>query len=179
VAIAWKNGGGVTRDVIVSPAGATMDDFDWRISIADIASSGPFSRFPGIDRKLAVLRGEVTLTIDGHPPVTLDPLAAALECPGEATVDSRLVGAPSMDLNVMVRRGQFQSRLSRQSTAQPKLKAPTTIVVALTPLTVASGNHAIAMTMMDALLIEEAPSLTIGPKGADYYLIEISPLRQR
>jgi len=37
-AIPWKNGGGVTRDVIVSPAGATLENFDWRISIAEIAS---------------------------------------------------------------------------------------------------------------------------------------------
>ena len=178
-AIPWKNGGGVTRDVIVSPAGATLENFDWRISIAEIASDGPFSRFPGIDRRLAVLQGKIVLTVEGHAPVTLDPMAPALDFPGEAVVESRLVGGPSMDLNVMTRRGRFVSGLIRQSAAQPKPKTPTTILIALTSLMITSGNRAIAMARLDALLIEGSASLTIGPKGADYYLIEISAPRPR
>ncbi len=176
-AVPWKNGGGVTRDVIVSPAGATLDTFDWRISIAEIASDGPFSRFPGIDRKLAVLQGKVELTVEGRAPVMLDPLAPALDFPGEAAVANRLVDGPSMDLNVMIRRGRFSSRLSRQSAAKPGLRARTIVIVALNRMTITSGNRAIAMVTLDALLIEGSASLTIGPKGADYYLIEISPPR--
>jgi len=42
-AMTWKNGGGVTREIICQPLGAGMDDFDWRVSIAHIASDGPFS----------------------------------------------------------------------------------------------------------------------------------------
>ena len=176
-AVPWKNGGGVTRDVIVSPAGATLDNFDWRVSIAEIASDGPFSAFPGIDRQLAVLQGKVALTIDGHPPVTLDPAAPALEFPGEAAVESKLIDGPSMDLNVMTRRGRHNSRLSILSSAQPKLKTTQTIIIALSSLTIISGNRVIGMTKLDALLIEGSASLTIGPKGADYYLIEITALR--
>ena len=82
VAVPWKNGGGVTHDVIVSPAGATLDDFDWRISIAEIARSGPFSRFPGIDRTLAVLEGKVVLTVEDNAPAVLDPHSAALDFHG-------------------------------------------------------------------------------------------------
>src|ERR1700722_12611735 len=91
IAVPWKNGGGVTRDVIVSPAGATLDNFDWRISIAEIAASGPFSRFPGIDRKLAVLEGKVALTVEGSAPVVLDPHAAALDFHGKNAVQADLV----------------------------------------------------------------------------------------
>ena len=178
-AIPWKNGGGVTRDVIVSPAGATLENFDWRISIAEIASDGPFSTFPGIDRQLAVLHGKVALTLDGRPPVTLDPETPALDFPGEAAVASQLVDGPSMDLNVMTRRGRYNSRLSRLSSAQPKLKSSQVIVIAANSLIVISGNRVIAMAKLDALLIEGSASLTIGPKGADYYLIEVSALRPR
>ncbi len=176
-AIPWKNGGGVTRDVIVSPAGATLESFDWRVSIAEIASDGPFSAFPGIDRQLAVLRGKVALTVEGSAPVTLDPAAPALAFPGEATVESKLVDGPSMDLNVMTRRGRYSSRLSRVSSAQPKLKTAQAVIIALGPLTIISGNRVIAMASLDALLIEGSASMTIGPKGADYYLIEITAFR--
>jgi hypothetical protein len=40
--------------------------FDWRVSIADVATSGAFSALPGIDRVLALLDGPaMALTVDG------------------------------------------------------------------------------------------------------------------
>src|SRR5665811_1616202 len=56
--IPWRNGGGVTREVVASGAsvasggsgGSDPRDFDWRISIADVSRPGPFSAFPGVDR---------------------------------------------------------------------------------------------------------------------------------
>ena len=45
----WKNGGGSTTEIAVWPNGAGLDEFDWRISLATITQSGPFSFFPGID----------------------------------------------------------------------------------------------------------------------------------
>ena len=38
----WKNGGGVTREIACHPPNANMQNFDWRISIAHIASDGDF-----------------------------------------------------------------------------------------------------------------------------------------
>ena len=47
-----------------TPEGASLDTFDWRISMARVASDGPFSEFPGIDRTLAVVEGSgMVLTI--------------------------------------------------------------------------------------------------------------------
>ncbi|WP_344323995.1 HutD family protein, partial [Kitasatospora putterlickiae] len=42
-ATAWRNGGGVTREVAGHPVGSGLDDFRWRVSLADVASAGPFS----------------------------------------------------------------------------------------------------------------------------------------
>jgi hypothetical protein len=147
-----------------------MDDFDWRISIADIASSGPFSRFPGIDRKFAVLEGKVALTIEGRAPVTVDPHTAALDFHGESAVRADLVGGPSRDLNVMTRRGRFASRMTRRFAGPLTLSAGTAVIVALGTLTAAGQD----MEPLDALLIDdgELSAVTIGP--ADFYLIEIT-----
>ena len=49
VPAAWKNGGGVTREVASWPEQAGLDGFDWRISLAEVAAGGPFSVFPGVD----------------------------------------------------------------------------------------------------------------------------------
>ncbi|XOT98797.1 HutD family protein, partial [Alcaligenes pakistanensis] len=32
--------------------------FDWRISLAQMQTSGDFSRFPGIDRHIMLIEGE-------------------------------------------------------------------------------------------------------------------------
>lgn len=38
----WKNGGGRTSEVVSLPIGARLNDFGWRINIADIDADGPF-----------------------------------------------------------------------------------------------------------------------------------------
>ena len=54
--VPWKNGGGVTRELLRLPAGSG-EDWTLRISVADIAADGPFSPVPGITRWFAVLTG--------------------------------------------------------------------------------------------------------------------------
>jgi len=54
----WKNGGGTTVELVISPPGADASGrFDWRISTATVASSGPFSIFDGCDRTIVQLAG--------------------------------------------------------------------------------------------------------------------------
>lgn len=102
----WKNGGGVTRELVCRPEGSDLAGFDWRVSIAWIASSGPFSAFAGIDRVITLLEGpgvrlrSATGDIDHRLDRPLEPFAF----PGEAAVQADLLGAPCEDLNVMTRR---------------------------------------------------------------------------
>ncbi|HEV7980797.1 HutD family protein [Amycolatopsis sp.] len=61
VPVPWKNGGGVTREV----AGG-FSDFGWRVSVADVSTSGPFSVFPGVDRTIMGVEGSgMVLSLDG------------------------------------------------------------------------------------------------------------------
>ena len=100
----WKNGGGETAELVVSPPGAGFDDFDWRISTALVASDGPFSCFPGVDRVLTVIEGgPMMLTIDGRDH-RLDECSPPLAFPGDAACSARLCGPPLLDFNVMLRR---------------------------------------------------------------------------
>ena len=64
----WKNGGGLTHEIAVHPSGAGMAAFEWRVSVAEVAQDGPFSRFPGVDRTLVLLAGNgVRLEGTGDP----------------------------------------------------------------------------------------------------------------
>lgn len=63
----WSNGGGTTVEIARGPLGAADDAWDWRISVADIDRAGDFSAFPGRERLLTVVEGELLLlTVDGR-----------------------------------------------------------------------------------------------------------------
>ena len=111
---AWKNGGGSTTEIAVAPPGASLDDFDWRVSMARVASDGPFSEFPGIDRTLAILKGRgLSLAIGDAAPVVLDQNSEPIRFPGATPTSARLLAGEIIDLNVMTRHGRFEHRLLR------------------------------------------------------------------
>ncbi len=110
----WKNGGGETTEVIVSPANAGLDDFDWRVSMARVETDGPFSSFPGIDRTLAILEGEgLVLKLEGRIPIGLTSRSEPLPFPADVPTSAGLIGGPIVDLNVMSRRGKVRHSVER------------------------------------------------------------------
>ncbi len=115
----WKNGGGMTREVVCWPPGASLDTFHWRVSIATIARDGPFSAFPGIDRVITLLEGGgVHLTSDdGRIDHRLDTPMQPYAFAGEASVHARLLADVCEDFNVMARRAacRAQVRVVRQA----------------------------------------------------------------
>jgi environmental stress-induced protein Ves len=113
--VPWKNGGGFTEEIAVSPAGAGLDDFAWRLSTASVQTSGPFSRFDGVDRILAVVTGgAMRLSVDGDAPVRLDQDSAPFAFAGDKPTSAELAGIGLVDLNLMVRRGQARAEMVRQ-----------------------------------------------------------------
>lgn len=112
IAKPWKNGGGITRDVHVVPEGAGLDDFDWRVSIADVASDGAFSKFPGIERNIAIISGAgIRLDIADRPSATLTPQTEPYIFPGDVATTGTLLDGPIRDLNLMVRRGKLSASM--------------------------------------------------------------------
>jgi uncharacterized protein len=110
----WKNGNGSTTEIAAEPTGASLDTFDWRISMAQVASDGPFSEFFGIDRTLAVIKGSgLVLTIGSDAPVTLQRGSDPITFAGDVATSARLIAGEITDLNVMTRRGRFSHRLLR------------------------------------------------------------------
>jgi environmental stress-induced protein Ves len=104
-AVPWKNGLGITREIVVEPRGATMDDFVWRVSVADVDTASPFSRFPGIDRTIVLLEGDgFTMRLDGEREHALTAACQPFSFAGEAIVEITLAGGATRDFNLMVRR---------------------------------------------------------------------------
>jgi environmental stress-induced protein Ves len=132
----WRNGGGVTRELTVWPA---QGEWAWRMSVAEVESSGPFSRFDGITRWFAVLQGAgVVLNVQtpgdsgesgarehrltqNEPPLCFD---------GSAATDCQLISGPTQDFNLMVRDSGLPARMLRvRGNFQTAVNAPKTIAI--------------------------------------------------
>lgn len=116
----WKNGGGETTEIATSPEGASLDSFDWRVSMARVASDGPFSLFPGVNRVLTVLEGAgIVLRPKARAPVTLALDTPPYSFPADLPIEAQLVDGPILDLNVMTRRGRARSFVSKFEISEP------------------------------------------------------------
>ena len=96
----WRNGGGVTQELLAWPAAA-----DWllRVSVARIDSSGPFSAFPGIERWFTVISGEGVVLRFGKRRTMLTAGSEPLRFEGAAAPGCDLLDGPTQDLNLMLR----------------------------------------------------------------------------
>jgi uncharacterized protein len=130
VARPWKNGGGTTRDIAVSPSGASLDAFDWRLSLAQVDRDGPFSRFDNVDRTLVLLSGAMTLH-ERDRRIDLmrnEPFAFA----GERAIEATVAGGSTLDFNVMTRRGRASHTARCESfskQAHVEMRAGSTVVL--------------------------------------------------
>ena len=171
----WKNGGGETIEIAVSPAGAGLDDFDWRVSMARVEVDGPFSTFPGIDRTLAILEGEgMMLEIEGRSPGTLTVGSLPLSFPADVATAASLIAGPISDLNVMSRRGR-----STHSVTRFAVREPVELVAAAdaTFILCQAGNaHAVAdgeeleIGRFDALLIQTGHRMRLEAEARSLFL---------
>jgi uncharacterized protein len=99
----WKNGGGSTREIHREPPESS--DFDWRLSLASIAQSGPFSDFTGYERTLVLVRGaHLELAFEGHGAALLASPGDLVGFPGEWPTGATLHAGACEDMNVIVRR---------------------------------------------------------------------------
>ncbi len=106
--VPWKNGGGTTREVTARAADG--GGFEWRVSVADVASEGPFSAFPGVDRVITLVDGDgMVLTVDGAEQrlERLQPFAFS----GDAATDCCLPGGAVRVMNLMTRRCSATGRV--------------------------------------------------------------------
>jgi environmental stress-induced protein Ves len=102
VAMPWRNGGGTTFEIARQPASGA--DFEWRLSLALIERSGPFSNFAGYQRAIALVSGAgCRLSGIEARPVVLDVPGSFALFSGASAVSSELIDGSCCDFNLMVR----------------------------------------------------------------------------
>jgi hypothetical protein len=110
----WKNGNGFTTQLAIEPAHASITGgFDWRISMADVKDSGPFSCLIGVDRTILILKGGgMELDHGTHGKDLLRTTLNPIKFQGEWGTFGRLLCGPCLDFNVMTERERAHHILS-------------------------------------------------------------------
>ncbi len=177
----WKNGGGSTTEIAIAPVGASLDKFDWRISLATIAAGGPFSIFPGVDRTLALVDGAgVVLDIGDEGRFVLSEDDPIVEFAGESDVSATLTLGPTTDFNVMTDRTRCHHRLGRRELTGSSEFAPRGDVTVLflldgDSLAVCSDSERIGMVRYDAVVFDTDTVWTLEaePEQATVFVVDI------
>jgi environmental stress-induced protein Ves len=171
----WKNGLGETAEITIYPPAASLDAFDWRISMARVEADGPFSPFAGVDRTLAVLSGSgIRLIPQGRAAVDLDSRSDPYSFPADIACTASLGDGGITDLNVMTRRGRCWHRVRRIGVGgfdvlHGRLE---TVLVAPGPDSahVRCGGQVIVLALFDAI------RLGSGPRRCDIAIVSAAGL---
>lgn len=104
----WKNGQGITSQIELFPTSAelTKNNFDWRISQAQISSANSFSQFPGYDRCMTVVTG-IGLKLNAHILLKNE----IYRFHGEDSIDCTLLKDPVEDLGVIFKRDSYECKM--------------------------------------------------------------------
>lgn len=106
----WRNGLGWTREILASPGAA--EDWDWRLSIAEIEADAPYSAFPGVEREQVLLSGGgLALDLGAGDERLLAPPHGRLSFPGGVPAQARLLEGRAEVFNLMWRPARVAARL--------------------------------------------------------------------
>ncbi|MEO6363235.1 MAG: HutD family protein [Caldimonas sp.] len=169
----WKNGGGVSRDLLSWPTDAA-----WRVRVglAEIDTDGPFSDYSGVERWFTIAAGAgVELSIDGTPH-RVAAGAEPLRFDGGAVTTCRRLGGHTTALNLLLlgTTGSMR-RLTAGSEWRPR--STSCGLLSADPGTCRFADDAVAMARHALLWFGEAPSgLSF---SADAWAIEVGEAMSR
>jgi uncharacterized protein len=106
----WKNGGGTTRELAAWP---DTDKWVWRISVAEVAASGPFSRFEGVDRWFSVLSGTGVVLKTAEQTCVVTRSSQPFCFDGALATECELINGTTLDFNLMTRRNRIEAMMTR------------------------------------------------------------------
>ena len=160
----WKNGGGHTREIARIPVASALDDFDWRVSIADVSTDGPFSNFDHVDRVIVLLcgAGVILRSYDGKIDYRLDEPLVPFAFSGDDAITAALIDGASSDFNVMTRRGVVRADVQIVRAAESCAESAAGVLFAVALL--CSGQNAtLTGTLAGQIVMEGFVNIRLRP----------------
>ena len=129
----WKNGGGITHEALRVPESG--DPFRWRVSVAHIDASGPFSEFAEYNRKMVLLQGVgVELRFADGVNKTLRNVGELVEFDGAVPAHCELIKGSCVDLNLMVNKSDAAAARVERFIESVVVKASRTETLLIVPI---------------------------------------------
>jgi len=119
--VPWKNGKGETTELAINK-GASLANFDWRISIASVVEDGIFSDFSGYQRNLVLIEGNSIELC--HNQTKTDKLCSLLDYAtfsGGCSTEGNLPNGSIKDFNIITNEEKFDVTVTT-SVTQAKFK---------------------------------------------------------
>jgi len=164
----WKNGGGATTEIAIHPQGSGISgaSFIWRVSIAEVAVDGPFSRFPGYERHIMTIAGKgMSLDAGDHGTIDLSEPFKPRQFSGDWEVYGRLIDGAVRDFNLMVARNAAQGSLTVESLSRKTtLRSPEAALL----IYILEGDGIVEGRIVaegDTLILDRGESIAMSPGG--------------
>ncbi|HTO57806.1 MAG TPA: HutD family protein [Pseudomonadales bacterium] len=162
----WRNGYGTTRTVATGGA-AESNGWDWRVSVADIASDGPFSIFPGVDRHLALVEGRGVVLYGDARTARVTRIGQVATFAGEESLHARLLDGPVRVWNLMVTRAAAVGRVYEHPHSATHLSHPNGLVRFLT---VVAGRYRVCGPALGEMRLSAGEALRLDASLCDVQL---------
>jgi environmental stress-induced protein Ves len=166
----WKNGGGTTTELARNgDAGRWL----WRLSVAAVEQSGPFSDFTGYRRIIVLLDGRgMALSFDDAAPVVLDERYRPFAFDGGSRTHCDLLDGPIRDMNLIFDAARVDASLDVCALdAGAPLRAAASECALLHAIggrfDVTVGNDSIALSPSDTLQVDACQALPITATALD------------
>jgi environmental stress-induced protein Ves len=152
---------------------AQGSDFRWRVSVAHIGVSGPFSDFAGYNRKMVLLRGAgVRLTFGGGRQTVLRDIGELVEFSGALAADCQLLNGPCTDLNLIVSESMTSARAWVERLTEPRALETESDLLLVFPISETlsleyENGTSTTLEPWDLALISPGDGVLIGPPTTD------------
>ena len=159
-AMPWKNGQGSTIE-LARDAGQHLQQFLWRISMADVSRDGPFSFFPARQRMLCILDGEGIILQFEHMAAQQQLTQQSVYAfSGDLAVQSQLIDGPIRDFNLIYSAAHFHARMQKYADRTAGLSFSSSANVILiynhsATLTIEVDQQAYRLQPMQSIKIEK------------------------
>jgi environmental stress-induced protein Ves len=132
----WANGGGATKEIVSfdESRSLTPNGPRWRVSVARLSGTGPFSALPGVARTFVPLGSDLVLRVDGVEHAVHDGTAFAFS--GDSSTALTALDRPCTAVNLMVE-GDTDARVRLRTSASPA--PPASQAIAWLALSAAPG----------------------------------------
>lgn len=102
----WKNGGGISYEIFKFPDNAS--NWEFRLSLAKVDVSGPFSTFPGCLRTLILLSGKGMILNSPTSTTLIDDPFRPHHFSGDEHIQASLIDGGNLDFNFIWAKDKFE-----------------------------------------------------------------------